>query len=144
MVSDTFFTQVQRSRSRCMANGCIINPIYFSFAFAASLPVLAATLAFVTYTLTAHNFNVAIIFSSFNLFQVRFVPSAHLVDGQLNRRADSPATHDVHASCSIGYPRRIQRDQATDARIPSRPYFWRNTCYRQGSRARAHGGGRDV
>ncbi|KAI0342890.1 ABC protein [Trametopsis cervina] len=39
-------------------------------AFAYSVPVLAATLSFVTYTLTAHNFNVAIIFSSFSLFQL--------------------------------------------------------------------------
>ncbi|PSR78986.1 hypothetical protein PHLCEN_2v7173 [Hermanssonia centrifuga] len=41
-----------------------------NIAFAFSVPVLAATLAFVTYTLTAHDFNVAIIFSSFSLFQL--------------------------------------------------------------------------
>ncbi|KAG2055912.1 ABC protein [Suillus hirtellus] len=41
-----------------------------NLALAASMPVLAATLAFVTYTLTAHNFNVAVIFSSFSLFQL--------------------------------------------------------------------------
>lgn len=41
-----------------------------NLALAISLPVLAATLAFVTYTLTAHNFNVAIIFSSLSLFQL--------------------------------------------------------------------------
>ncbi|KAG1770993.1 ABC protein [Suillus occidentalis] len=41
-----------------------------NLALATSLPVLAATLAFVTYTLTAHNFNVAIIFSSLSLFQL--------------------------------------------------------------------------
>jgi hypothetical protein len=41
-----------------------------SLAFAFSIPVLAATLAFVTYTLTAHKFDVAVIFASLNLFQV--------------------------------------------------------------------------
>ncbi|CDO74908.1 hypothetical protein BN946_scf184988.g15 [Trametes cinnabarina] len=39
-------------------------------AAAFSVPVLAATIAFVTYTETAHNFDVAIIFASLNLFQL--------------------------------------------------------------------------
>lgn len=34
------------------------------------MPVLAATIAFVTYTATAHDFDVAIIFSSLSLFQL--------------------------------------------------------------------------
>ncbi len=34
------------------------------------MPVLAATCAFVTYTATAHDFDVAIIFSSLSLFQL--------------------------------------------------------------------------
>ncbi|KAG2142222.1 ABC protein [Suillus bovinus] len=41
-----------------------------NLALASSVPVLAATLAFVTYTLTAHDFNVAIIFSSLSVFQL--------------------------------------------------------------------------
>lgn len=41
-----------------------------SIALSFSIPVLAATLAFVTYTKTSHAFNVAIIFSSFSLFQL--------------------------------------------------------------------------
>ncbi|KAH9856552.1 ABC protein [Lenzites betulinus] len=39
-------------------------------AAAYSVPVLAATIAFVTYTATAHAFDVAIIFSSLSLFQL--------------------------------------------------------------------------
>lgn len=60
-----------RSKSKSMfhtstsANGWI-NSIAMSF----SVPVLAATLAFVTYTNTTHSFDVAIIFSSFSLFQI--------------------------------------------------------------------------
>lgn len=34
------------------------------------MPVLAATIAFVTYTATAHNFDVAVIFASLSLFQL--------------------------------------------------------------------------
>nr|CAD98883.1 ABC protein [Phanerodontia chrysosporium] len=41
-----------------------------NIALAFSIPVLAATLSFVTYTGTAHNFNVAVIFASFSLFQL--------------------------------------------------------------------------
>ncbi|KAI0073467.1 ABC protein [Panus rudis PR-1116 ss-1] len=41
-----------------------------NIALAFSVPVLAATLAFVTYTSTSHGFDVAIIFSSFSLFQL--------------------------------------------------------------------------
>ena len=35
-----------------------------------SVPVLAATLAFVTYTSTTNSFDVAIVFASFSLFQL--------------------------------------------------------------------------
>ena len=72
MVSGVFFIQVQRSEWGCMARPHVIHWICFSLALAISLPVFAATLAFVTYTLTAHNFDVAVIFSSLSLFQVRF------------------------------------------------------------------------
>ncbi|KAJ3535552.1 hypothetical protein NM688_g6963 [Phlebia brevispora] len=41
-----------------------------NIAFAFTIPVLAATLAFITYTSTNHGFNVAVIFSSFSLFQL--------------------------------------------------------------------------
>ncbi|KAH7909505.1 ABC protein [Hygrophoropsis aurantiaca] len=48
----------------------ILHSSSANLALATSLPVLAATLAFVTYTLTAHDFNVAVIFSSLSLFQL--------------------------------------------------------------------------
>ena len=41
-----------------------------SIAAAFSVPVLAATISFVTYTSTAHDFDVAIIFASLSLFQL--------------------------------------------------------------------------
>ncbi|KAG2153342.1 ABC protein [Suillus clintonianus] len=48
----------------------ILNANSANLALASSLPVLAATLSFVMYTLTAHEFNVAVIFSSLSLFQL--------------------------------------------------------------------------
>ncbi|KAF9234111.1 ABC protein [Melanogaster broomeanus] len=48
----------------------ILHSSSANLALAMSLPVLAATLSFVTYTLTAHSFNVAVIFSSLSLFNL--------------------------------------------------------------------------
>ncbi|KAF9221251.1 P-loop containing nucleoside triphosphate hydrolase protein [Gyrodon lividus] len=48
----------------------ILHSSSANLALANCLPVLAATLAFVTYTLTAHDFNVAVIFSSLSLFNL--------------------------------------------------------------------------
>ncbi|KIJ14255.1 hypothetical protein PAXINDRAFT_169871 [Paxillus involutus ATCC 200175] len=49
-----------------------------SLALASSLPVLAATMAFVTYTLTAHSLNIAIIFSSLSLFNLLRQPMSFM------------------------------------------------------------------
>ncbi|KAI6039827.1 ABC protein [Pisolithus marmoratus] len=49
-----------------------------SLALGTSLPILGTTLAFVTYTLTSHNFNTAVIFSSLSLFQLLRQPMFYL------------------------------------------------------------------
>ncbi|KAG0705743.1 ABC protein [Suillus ampliporus] len=49
-----------------------------ALALGVSIPVLAATLAFITYTLTTHNFNVAVIFSSLSLFQLLRQPMLYM------------------------------------------------------------------
>ncbi|EGN99138.1 hypothetical protein SERLA73DRAFT_168655 [Serpula lacrymans var. lacrymans S7.3] len=56
----------------------ILHSSSANFALALSLPTLAATLTFVTYTLTAHDFNVAVIFSSLGLLRqpMMFMPRA--------------------------------------------------------------------
>lgn len=64
------------TESRCIAAEAY--NLIDSIAFAFSIPVLAATLSFVTYTLTAHDFDVAVIFASFTLFQVSFIFHMHL------------------------------------------------------------------
>lgn len=52
----------------------VLFTLFDSIAVGYSIPVLSATLAFVTYTSTKTNFDVAVIFSSFTLFQVRARP----------------------------------------------------------------------
>ncbi|KAK7017781.1 ABC protein [Favolaschia claudopus] len=49
-----------------------------NIAMAFSLPVLAATLAFVTYTATSKEFDVAVVFASFSLFQLLRQPMLFL------------------------------------------------------------------
>ncbi|KAG1737805.1 ABC protein [Suillus lakei] len=49
-----------------------------NLAVALSLPVLAATLAFVTYTLTTHDFNIAAVFASLSLFQLLRQPMLYM------------------------------------------------------------------
>ncbi|KAI6122204.1 ABC protein, partial [Pisolithus croceorrhizus] len=49
-----------------------------SFALGTSLPALGTTLAFVTYTLTSHSFNTAVIFSSLSLFQLLRQPMMYM------------------------------------------------------------------
>ncbi|KAJ6518372.1 ABC protein [Mycena vulgaris] len=49
-----------------------------NIAMAFSLPVLAATLAFVTYTETSREFDVAVVFASFSLFQLLRQPMMFL------------------------------------------------------------------
>ncbi|KAJ6471750.1 ABC protein [Mycena vitilis] len=49
-----------------------------NIALAFSLPVLAATLAFVTYTQTSKQFDVAVVFASFSLFQLLRQPMMFL------------------------------------------------------------------
>ncbi|KAF5334268.1 hypothetical protein D9758_015549 [Tetrapyrgos nigripes] len=49
-----------------------------NLAFAYSIPVLAATIAFVTYTKTTEGFDVAVIFSSLSLFQLLRQPMMFL------------------------------------------------------------------
>jgi ATP-binding cassette subfamily C (CFTR/MRP) protein 1 len=46
-----------------------------SLALAFSIPILAATVAFVTYSESSRGFDVAIIFSSLSLFNVRRRPA---------------------------------------------------------------------
>ncbi|KAG1720210.1 hypothetical protein EDB19DRAFT_2044707, partial [Suillus lakei] len=79
----------------------ILHLTLVNMALASSLPVLTATLAFVTYTLTSPNFNVAVIFSSLSLFQVKSFSTAYINMHLTDRYTASPATNVIHASRSI-------------------------------------------
>ncbi|KAL1937139.1 hypothetical protein VTO73DRAFT_14531 [Trametes versicolor] len=65
--------QVARSQSKPKPPLFLLTRLpdpHSSVAAVYSVPVLAATIAFVTYTSTSHSFGVAIIFSSLSLFQL--------------------------------------------------------------------------
>lgn len=86
-----------------------------NMALAISMPVLAATLAFVTYTITAHNFNVAVIFSSLSLFQLlrqpmMFMPRALSAIPDASS-AIQRLTHVFHADLISGDTLVIDKDQ---------------------------------
>ncbi|KAG2129053.1 ABC protein [Suillus bovinus] len=86
-----------------------------NLALSTSLPVLAATLAFVTYTLTTHNFNVAVIFSSLSLFQLlrqpmMFMPRALSAIPDASS-AIQRLTHVFRAELISGDTLMIDRDQ---------------------------------
>ncbi|KAJ7164009.1 ABC protein [Mycena crocata] len=86
-----------------------------NIALAFSLPVLASTLAFVTYTRVTPGFDVAIIFSSFSLFQLlrqpmMFLPRAlsNIADG---RNALNRLSRAFHAEVLTDVPFKIDPAQ---------------------------------
>ncbi|KAF7349832.1 ABC protein [Mycena venus] len=86
-----------------------------NIAMAFSLPVLAATLAFVTYTQTKKEFDVAVVFASFSLFQLlrqpmMFLPRALSATADA-RNALARLTRVFHAPLREGEPFVIDREQ---------------------------------
>ncbi|KAI6041615.1 ABC protein [Pisolithus marmoratus] len=66
-----YFSELLSSRKKELHETSKIQTLSSaSFALGSSLPVLGATLAFITYTLTSNNFSTAAIFSSLSLFQL--------------------------------------------------------------------------
>ncbi|KAJ7477714.1 ABC protein [Mycena latifolia] len=84
-------------------------------AMAFSLPVLTATLAFVTYTQTTKEFDVAVVFASFSLFQLLRYPMMFLPRA-LSATADARIalarlSHLFHAPLREGEPFVIDKEQ---------------------------------
>ncbi|KAF8896584.1 P-loop containing nucleoside triphosphate hydrolase protein [Infundibulicybe gibba] len=74
-----FLQRISDTRKRELRGiNLIQNSRSANTAFAYSIPVLAATLAFVTYTHTTEGFDVAVIFSSLSLFQLLRQPMMFL------------------------------------------------------------------
>ncbi|KAI0956120.1 hypothetical protein AcV7_006609 [Taiwanofungus camphoratus] len=99
-----------------------------NIAAAYSVPVLAATLSFVTYTATAHDFNVAIIFSSLSLFQLlrqplMFLPRAlsATTDAQ---NALSRLKGLFHAELATGEPFIVDREQNSALVVENATFVW--------------------
>ncbi|KAF7375203.1 ABC protein [Mycena sanguinolenta] len=86
-----------------------------NIALAFSLPVLASTLAFITYTRVIPGFNIAIIFSSFSLFQLLRQPMMFLPRALSNiadaRNALARLTLVFHAESRLEVPFKIDPTQ---------------------------------
>ncbi|KAG2138357.1 ABC protein [Suillus clintonianus] len=99
-----------------------------NFALALSLPVLAATLAFVTYTLTVHNFNVAVIFTSLSLFQLLRQPMLY-IPRSLSSISDASSaiqrlTSVFHAELISGDTFVIDKDQEPALLVMDATFEW--------------------
>ncbi|KAG2137199.1 ABC protein [Suillus cothurnatus] len=99
-----------------------------NLAFASSVPVLAATLAFVTYTLTAHDFDAAIIFSSLSLFQLLRQPMFFMPRALSGIPDASSAiqrlTHVFHAELISGDTLVIDKDQEPALLVKDATFEW--------------------
>ncbi|KAF7317064.1 ABC protein [Mycena chlorophos] len=102
-------------------------------ALAFSLPVLASTLAFVTYTHVTPGFDIAVIFSSFSLFQLlrqpmMFLPRAlsNIVDA---KNALTRLTRTFHAETIDGEPFIIDPNQKNALMASNVSFQWESaTC----------------
>ncbi|KAJ7500976.1 ABC protein [Mycena galericulata] len=99
-----------------------------NIALAFSLPVLAATLAFVTYTETSKSFDVAIVFSSFSLFQLLRQPMMFLPRA-LSAIADARNALNrlyivYHAALREGKPFEIDPQQKMAISVEGAAWAW--------------------
>ncbi|KIJ66694.1 hypothetical protein HYDPIDRAFT_149564 [Hydnomerulius pinastri MD-312] len=109
----------------------ILHSSSANLALATSLPVLAATLAFVTYTLTAHNFNVAIIFSSLSLFNLlrqpmMFMPRALSAIPDASS-AIQRLTHVFHAELIKSDTMVVDREQEAALVVKDASFEWESS-----------------
>ncbi|KAG1737506.1 ABC protein [Suillus paluster] len=127
----------------------ILHSSSANMALAISLPVLAATLAFVTYTLTTHNFNVAVIFSSLSLFQLlrqpmMFMPRALSAIPDASS-AIQRLTHVFRAELISGDALVIDKDQEPALLVKDATFEWESVEKESGeafsSKKGTHGSG---
>ncbi|KAG2147644.1 ABC protein [Suillus clintonianus] len=106
----------------------ILHSTSANMAVALSLPVLAATLAFVTYTLTTHDFNIAAIFVSLSLFQLLrqpmlFMPTALSAIPDASS-AIQRLTHIFHAELMSEDALVIDKDQELALVVKDATFEW--------------------
>ncbi|KAF7289946.1 ABC protein [Mycena indigotica] len=99
-----------------------------NIALAFSLPVVAATLAFVTYTETSNKFDVAVIFASFSLFQLlrqpmMFLPRAMSATADA-RTALARLSLVFKATLRDGPPFAIDEEMSEAIRIDGCSWVW--------------------
>ncbi|KAJ7116426.1 P-loop containing nucleoside triphosphate hydrolase protein [Mycena epipterygia] len=99
-----------------------------NIALAFSLPVLASTLAFVTYTRVTAGFDIAIIFSSFSLFQLLRQPMMFLPRALSNiadaRNALNRLTLAFHAEVLTDVPFKIDPTQEFALEVKDASFEW--------------------
>ncbi|KAG1747121.1 ABC protein [Suillus paluster] len=114
--------QELRSTRRILHSGSM------HLALAMSLPVLAATLAFVTYTLITKDFNVAVIFSSLSLFQLLKKPMMYMPQALSSIPDASSAiqrlTHIFHAELISEDALVIDKDQEPALLVKDATFEW--------------------
>ncbi|KAF8899910.1 ABC protein [Gymnopilus junonius] len=101
-------------------------------AFAFSIPVLAATLAFVTYTHVTPGFDVAIIFASLSLFQLlrqpmMFLPRA-LSAASDARSALARLQHVFNAEIRTGENLHVEKDLKWGLQVEKATFEWEAAC----------------
>ncbi|KAG1728440.1 hypothetical protein EDB19DRAFT_1642493 [Suillus lakei] len=106
----------------------ILHSLSAAAALAFSLPNLTATLAFVTYSLRAHNFNVAVIFSSLSLFQFLRSPMMYMPRA-LSAIPDASSaiqrlTHIFHAELISKDALVIDKDQEPALLVKDATFEW--------------------
>ncbi|KAJ7717861.1 ABC protein [Mycena metata] len=99
-----------------------------NIAMAFSLPVLAATLAFVTYTETSKTFDVAVVFASFSLFQLlrqpmMFLPRALSATADA-RNALQRLSLVFHAPLRQGVPFLVEESQKPALVVEGASWVW--------------------
>ncbi|ETW82987.1 ABC transporter [Heterobasidion irregulare TC 32-1] len=99
-----------------------------NIAFAYSIPVLAASLSFITYTLTNNSFDPAVIFSSFSLFQLlrqpmMFLPRALSAITDANNALVRVA-HLFHAETIPEAPIAVDTDQELGLHVENATFEW--------------------
>ncbi|OAX34172.1 hypothetical protein K503DRAFT_699205, partial [Rhizopogon vinicolor AM-OR11-026] len=124
----------------------ILHSSSANLALATSLPALAATLAFVTYTLTEHDFNVAVIFSSLSLFQLLRQPMMFMPRA-LSAIPDASSalqriTHVFEAELSSEDTLVIDKDQEPALVVEDATFEWESFEKDSGEAFSSKGGGR--
>ncbi|KAL0573575.1 hypothetical protein V5O48_008389 [Marasmius crinis-equi] len=142
---EPFLTRLNNTRSNEINGVRQMNHMHSAnAAFAYSIPVLAATLAFVTYNNTTQNFDPAIIFASFSLFQLlrqpmMFFPRAMSVTTDA-RNALNRLEKFFHAEVMSAVPFLVDENQKLALQVSNASFEWEQPLAPTDVKKKADGG----